>query len=226
MPIRLNLFAESQAAEELRRRDPVKRAIWGAICIVLLVLVWSSSLQVKIIADNGRLGSLEGKLDSKTNEYSQVLDSQKRLADAKNKLNALNRLAANRFLQATLLDAFQHSPVDGIQINRMRTEQNYEVVAETPATKLESGKTMPGKPGYSAERIKLYLDARDASSSPGIMQVNKFKDIISQTHYFEGERISSNSISLKSITPPTFDADTQRPFVLFSLECMYPERMH
>ena len=28
MAIRINLLAESQAAEEMRRKDPVKRAVW------------------------------------------------------------------------------------------------------------------------------------------------------------------------------------------------------
>ena len=226
MPIRINLLAESQAAEEIRRRDPVKRAIMVAICIVVMVLVWSSSLQVKIMADNGRLGSLEAKLDGKTNEYVQVLESQKKLAEAKSKLEALNHLAAGRFLQATMLDAFQHSPVQDIQINHLRTEQNFDVTPDTPPTKLENGKTIPGKPGSATERIKLYLDAVDGSPTPGIMQVNKFKDIISQTRYFQTEHISSNGISLKSITPPSFNSETQKPFVLFSLECFYQERVH
>ena len=125
-----------------------------------------------------------------------------------------------------MLDAFQHSPVKDIQINHLRTEQYFEVVPDAPPTKTESGKTIPGKPGSATERIKLYLDARDGSPTPGIMQVNKFKDIISQTRYFENEHISTNSISLKSITPPTFDPETQKPFVLFSLECFYQERVH
>ncbi len=34
MPIRLNLLAEAQAAEEMRRRDPVKRALWLAGLII------------------------------------------------------------------------------------------------------------------------------------------------------------------------------------------------
>jgi len=42
MPIRLNLLAEAQAAEEARRRDPVKRAIWIGALLVSVVLVWSS----------------------------------------------------------------------------------------------------------------------------------------------------------------------------------------
>ena len=35
MPIRLNLLAEAQAAEEARRRDPVKRAVWMAALIIV-----------------------------------------------------------------------------------------------------------------------------------------------------------------------------------------------
>ena len=79
---------------------------------------------------------------------------------------------------------------------------------------------------YAMEKIKLYLDARDGSASPGIMQVNKFKSIISASPYFEHERINTNNISLKSITPPNFDPESQKPFVLFSLECFYQERLH
>jgi hypothetical protein len=226
MPIRINLLAESQAVEEIRRRDPVKRGIWIGICIVLMVLVWSSSLQVKITIANGKLGNLEGKLNSKTNEYTKVLDNGKKLAEINLKLAALNKLAAGRFLQAPLLDAFQHSPVDGIQINHMRTDQIFEVVPESPSVKAEGGRVIPGRPGVAVEKIKLTLDARDASASPGIVQVNKFKDIISQTSYFEAAHISSNNITLKSITPPNFDPETQKPFVMFKLECAYQERIH
>lgn len=226
MPIRINLLAESQAVEEIRRRDPVKRAIWVGICFVVVVLVWSSTLQVNIMASNGKLSNLEGKLNSKTNNYTKVLNNQKKLAEINAKLTALNKLAAGRFVQATLLDAFQHSQFEGIQINHLRTEQAFDVVPEMKATKTESGKVIPGKPGLTTERIKLYLDARDGSTSPGIMQVNKFKDTIAQTSYFENEHIGTNSITLKTITPPNFDNETQKAFVLFSLECLYPERVH
>jgi hypothetical protein len=226
MPIRINLLAESQAAEEIRRRDPVKRAIWVAVCIVVVVLVWSSSLQVKIMADNGRLSNLEGKLASRTNDYVKVLANEHKLTETKTKLKALNQLAAGRFLEATLLDAFQHSPVNGIQISHLRTEQGYEVIPDLPPTKLDNGKVIPGRPGIAKERIKLYLDARDDSPSPGIIQVNKFKDTLARTAYFETERIMSNNITLKSLSPPVFDNESQKPFVRFSLECYYQERIH
>ena len=51
MPIRINLLNEELAAEELRRRDPVKRAIFIGIFLVALSLVWFSStwLEYKMI---------------------------------------------------------------------------------------------------------------------------------------------------------------------------------
>jgi len=43
MPIRINLLAEALAEEDLRRRDPVKRAIFIGAFLVALSLVWFSS---------------------------------------------------------------------------------------------------------------------------------------------------------------------------------------
>ena len=57
MPIRINLLAEAQALEDLRRRDPVKRASWAGLLLVLLVLVWISSLQLKAMIARGGIES-------------------------------------------------------------------------------------------------------------------------------------------------------------------------
>jgi len=124
------------------------------------------------------------------------------------------------------MDAFLHSAADDIQINHLRTEQYFDVVPEVPASRSESGKMIPGKPGMSTEKIKLYLDARDGSTTPGIQQVNKFKGNIAKTPYFEQEKIGTNAITLKSISSSQFDTDTQKPFVLFTMEIMYPEHAH
>jgi hypothetical protein len=221
MPIQINLLAESQAAEEIRRRDPVKRAIWVAICVVVLVLVWSSSLQVKIMSENGKLSSLENKLNSKTNDYARVLDNQKKLVEIDGKLTSLNQMAAGRYLEANLLDAFMHSPADGVQINHLRTEQAYDITQDVKPAGSSSG-----KPGFSTQHIKLYIDARDASLTPGIVQVNKFKETLAHTAYFEQEKIGTNAITLKNISSLNFDNDTSKPFVSFSMECQYPERIH
>ena len=47
MPIRINLLAEAQALEEMRRKDPVKRAALAAGALVCLALVYSSYLQLR-----------------------------------------------------------------------------------------------------------------------------------------------------------------------------------
>jgi hypothetical protein len=226
MPIRINLLAESQAIEELRRKDPVKRAIYVAVCFVVMVLVWISSLQVKILAENSRLGNLEARKNSHTNEYLQILVNKKKLEDVHGNLKALNTLAADRFLQATLLNALMHSTVDGIQITHLRTDQAYDVSAEVKPASNESGKVVvPGKPSTATERIKLIIDARDTSDNPGNAQINKFKETLTHTAYFKTEQISTNEVLLKNLSSPQLDGDSGKAYVLFSLECQYPEKV-
>ncbi|MEI8041555.1 MAG: hypothetical protein WCL11_09115, partial [Verrucomicrobiota bacterium] len=128
MPIRLNLLAEAQAAEEARRRDPVKRAIWLGILAVVLILVWSSSLQLKAMLLRSDVSRLEGQLAFKTNDYRAVLDDQSKTAEMKQKLDALRRLSANRLLNGTLLNALQQTTVDDIQLVRLRLDQSYVLV--------------------------------------------------------------------------------------------------
>ena len=75
MPIRLNLLAEAQAAEETRRRDPVKRAMWISALIIVAILVWSSSLQLQAMLGHSEVSRLEGQINSHTNEYRLALDN-------------------------------------------------------------------------------------------------------------------------------------------------------
>jgi uncharacterized membrane protein YiaA len=50
MAISINLLAEAQAAEEQRRKDPVKRAALAAGFVVFLVALWATTLQLRIMA--------------------------------------------------------------------------------------------------------------------------------------------------------------------------------
>ena len=78
MPIRLNLLAEAQAAEELRRRDPVKRALWLSVLVIAGMLAWSSFLQLRTTLANSDLTRMEAQTGARTNEFRQILDSQKK----------------------------------------------------------------------------------------------------------------------------------------------------
>ena len=61
MPIRINLLAEQQAADELRRRDPVKRATWAGGFLVGVLTVWSGYLQVKLMAATSEVNRYESE---------------------------------------------------------------------------------------------------------------------------------------------------------------------
>ncbi|HXG47613.1 MAG TPA: hypothetical protein VNO52_08310, partial [Methylomirabilota bacterium] len=73
MPIRINLLAEAQAAEELRRKDPVKRAALVAGALVTGVAAWSGTLQFQVLRSKRDLGQLEARWRSIEKDYLAVV---------------------------------------------------------------------------------------------------------------------------------------------------------
>lgn len=222
MPIRLNLLAEAQAAEEARRRDPVKRAIWIGALLVSAVLVWSSSLQLKAMLVKGDLSRVEGQMNALTNDYKQVLNNQKMVAEINHKLASLEQLATNRFLNATLLNALQKTTHNDVQLVHLRVTQDYIVVEETKA-RTNASVVTPVKPGSATEVITLTLDGSDASLNPG-EQVLKFKQMLANNEYFQAMLGKTNEVILKNQGAPQPNPETGRECVMFTLECRYPER--
>lgn len=222
MPIHINLLAEAQAAEELRRRDPVKRAIFLGVSLVVIMLVWSGMVQINSVLANERLTGVQAAIADHNKEYTNVIASLNKITMAKNKLDALQKLQASRFLQGNLLNALQQSTVNGVQLTRLREEQTYFLTPGTDATTNSDGRVIPGRPGTSRERIVLTLDARDSSSNPGD-QVNKFKQAIAGQSYFKTMLDKTNSVELTSISPLQADPGGKQ-FVLFTVECNFPEQ--
>ena len=222
MPIRINLLAEAQAAEELRRRDPIKRVIFGGLLVVALMLVWWSWLQLRVMVAHSNLSQIEGEIQQRTNAYQVVLANQKKIAEAGSDLSALQKLTSDRFLQGDLLNALQRATVPGVQLMRLRVEQTYDDFAATAPQTSDDGAVIPGQPGRATERIALVLDARDYSSNPGDA-VNKFKDVISRQPYFQAALDKTNDVRLMNLSPPQVGADG-RPSVLFTLQCAYSPR--
>jgi hypothetical protein len=220
MPIRINLLAEAQAAEDLRRRDPIKRVIFMAVLVVALMLVWWSWLQLRVMVANQHLSQVQADIQSHTNAYQVVLVGQRKIAEAKQNLAALQKLTSSRFLQGNLLEALQHATVPGVQLMRLRVDQTY-VATQASAAVTNDTVVMPGRPGTVMESIVLSLDARDFSGSLGD-QVNKFKDIISQQPYFRVELDKTNGVRLTNLSPPQVGPDG-KPSVMFTVQCKYPD---
>jgi hypothetical protein len=220
MPIRINLLAEAQAAEDLRRRDPVKRAILGGFLLIAIVLVISSWVQFKVILANRDLNVVQLEIDNHTNEYEHAVSNFKRVNEVKMKLAALQKLSASRFLQGNLLNALQKSMVDGVALTRLHLGQSYLLAQGSTGRPDENNDHLKtAKPATVTEKILLTLDARDYSANPGD-QVNKFKDAIDSQPYFKIMLDQTNAIRLADLSAPQMGPDGH-PFVLFELECHF-----
>jgi len=222
MSIRINLLAEAKIAEELRRRDPVKRAIFFGALLVVFTLVWSSSLQLGVMISKSELTRAQMAITTRTNEYQSVLSGKSKIASINAKLASLQQLSNARFLQGDYLNALQLTTMDGIQLVRIRLSQAY---VNTPkvANQTNDNRVVFGRAASTVEKIVLALDAKDFSSNPGD-EVDKFKESIARQSYFKTMLSRTNGVKLISLSPPQSGPDG-RPFVMFNLECNFPDKI-
>jgi hypothetical protein len=221
MPIHINLLAEAQIVEDLRRRDPVKRAIFAGAFFVALALVWSSSLQLEAMIAKEDLSQVQAEIQTRTNDWQNVLANQKKVSEAQAKLAALQQLSSARFLQGNFLNALQQLSLSGVQLTRVRLDQSYFNAGGSP-NQTENNHTTLSHPATATEKIVVSLDARDFSANPGD-QVDKFKVALASQAFFKAILSKTNGVQLTSLSPPQNGPDG-KPYVLFTLECDLPEQ--
>lgn len=230
MPIRINLLAEQQAADEMRRRDPVKRAAWAGGLIVGLMVVWSGYLQVRLMAATSEAGRYESEWKRLEAAYKKVSANMEAAAEAERKWTALQTLATNRFLWANPLNALQFAmvTVDDVQITALKTSQSYAITeAIKPSTNATSGVVSRGKPGTSKEKVMFTLDGKDSSkeakdpakrSTDGVFRL---QEAINNYPYFKTNQVKAQLITR---SPDTFDPNNPtKRFSTFTLGCEFPE---
>lgn len=222
MPIRINLLADAQAAEELRRKDPVKRAIYVAGFLVFLVALWATTLQLKIMAAKGDISSLDTKWKRIEQGYKEAVDSQRATIETELKLASLQSLTTNRFLWGTALDALQRTlkGVEDVQVNRLRTEQVYIINEEFKAP-AGSPPGVTTKPASATERIKLTIDATDSTAGS---RVNKYKESIVAVPFFKDHLNAKDGVLLTQRSAPQQSKFGLGMVVNFTLECFFPEK--
>jgi hypothetical protein len=229
MPIRINLLAEQQAADELRRRDPVKRATWAGGLIVGAMVVWSGYLQVRLMAATGEANRHESEWKKLESAYKKVSANMETAAEAERKWTALQTLATNRFLWANPLNALQFvtATVDDVQLTALKTSQSYLITEAVKPSTNASGIVSRGKPGTSKEKVMFNLDGKDASkeakdpakrSTDGVF---KLQEAINNYPYFK-----TNQVKAQLITRSPDQIDPINPakrFSTFTLGCEFPE---
>jgi hypothetical protein len=206
MPIQINLLTEALAQEDLRKRDPVKRAIFGGSLAVVVMLVWFSSISLAHMVDNSNLARVQSEIQAHTNDYNVVVANIKRINDQQGRLDALKKLSSARFLQGNLMNALQQLYVPNVCLLHVQVQQTYT----------------PQGADSIVEHTVLTLDAKDSSPNPGD-QVNRCKEAIGQLDYFKAHLAAKDGMKLFNLSPPE-SAPGAKPFVLFTIECHFSDQ--
>jgi hypothetical protein len=220
MAIRINLLAEAQAAEETRRKNPVKLAIWIGSFLVAVVLLYILKLQLDIMFSKKTYNSIEQSWKENNDKYKAVTNNIAKTVEMDKKLEALDRLATNRFYWAPVLNALQQTMIRDIQVIRVTGEQKY--IKEEPKT-TGTGANKVTLPGGMVEKTSLYIDAKDYD--PNAQNYDKFKETLSNFGYFVTLLGPRNAFILDgTLSAPTVDpADPSKQFVVFKLASHFVE---
>ncbi len=223
MPITINLLAEERAAEETRRRDPVKRAGYAAGAVVGLVVVAIIIMQVRVSRVKGELAKKEAEWSALEKPSKAVEDSDKGIKAQKAKMDSLSQLAANRFLWATPFDALQRCVVDHIQVLRISAEQAYIVKAAVVPPK--GNKDVKPQPASSTEKLSITIQAKD-TGNPNDQNYAKFIEAMAGAPHFKDSLAKRGGITLLDRGEPQPDLnDPGKSFSLFTIKCVYPDTL-
>lgn len=224
MPIRINFLAEEQLADELRRNDPVKRAILAAAVAVVLVFAYAAFLQIRLQRAGAELAARENDWRKLEKEFNQLTANLNQIKEIEGRLAALQQLAASRFLWANTLNALQQVMVNNVSVTGFRVDQSYKYTEATKSRVV--GKTrIPASPATATEKIALALTAKDYGN-PTEQNYSKFKEQLAALPYFKAQLPDPNSFRFKGFSQPTVDKDDlTRTFVGFTLECSFPEKV-
>jgi hypothetical protein len=218
--IRINLLAEEQAAEEMRRRDPVKRAIYVAGAVVMVMIFWVLSLQAKLVQSNRTVQAAESEWKKLEPEDKLIKTNLNLTGEIERKLVNLQRLSTNRFLWTAPLNALQFSLVPKLRVTEVVGKQNYTT---TPA-KVDPNTKKEEKPATVTEKLLLTVKGDDfAPDSDG--NHTKFMEAISKGPFFRDQlRRPDPFKSVERVRSPASAGENQRT-ATFSFDCQFPERV-
>lgn len=217
MPIRINLLAEEQYQAELRRRDPLKRAIFGCVMAVLVLLLWFGWLMFRKSMINAGIESQVNALKALEDEAKNALSNLAGVARMERSINELNRLATNRVLWASFLNVLQQAAVEGINVNRVRVDQGYVYQPGEP-------KTNPPKLSIATEQIKVTITARDYGR-PEDQLYARFRAKLLEHPWMKQHLASEQAIVFQGFSAPTPDRDNPaKVFVSFTMQCNFLQK--
>ncbi len=215
MPIKINLLAEEQANEELRRKDPVKRAGMAAGAVVALVLLWAGINWFGLMGLSKQLEGLNAELEDLKKPATEAKASQKKIRDTEYKMEMLKKMSAARPLWAPVLDTLQRSVMEDVQVLRIKADQIYQV---TPAFVPPRGSTLKPKPASSKQLITMTIEAQD--NSERLDSYNRLREQLASA--LKTHMGTNGTVSLKTLNQARENEDGKK-YLTFSLECSFTE---
>ncbi len=200
-------MTDALAEQESRKRDPAKRAVYVGVLVVVMMLVWFSSILLEHMVDKSNLDRVQSEIQARTSDYNLAQANLKTLHTAQDRLHALDKLSSARFLQGNLMNALQQLYVSNVNLMRIEISQHY------------TGSGADAKVQAITESTVLTLDSKDFSPNPGD-QVNHYKDAIAQLDYFKTSLTTNDGVKLSSLSPPQ-SAPGSSPSVLFTITCRF-----
>lgn len=178
MPIRINLLAEHLEAEEMKRRDPIKRAVAIGVLATILMLAWIGLTQMKVSAARAEMIQNTNKLAKLEEDSKIVKTNQAFLIESERKINSLRRYATNRFYWGTFLDALQQVSVENIRLMDVRSEQRY--ITNDAIKLLTTNITVPFTPPPASWKFWASPGKRE---DPMLVVSNEFKNLTNRVPF-------------------------------------------
>src|SRR5688572_22389187 len=125
MPIRINLLAEQQAAEEARRKDPIKRTMVLGGTLVFATILWTLMTFMQVKAKRSEFVNEEARFKELDEKAKAARIMQAEIGDLERRIVSLDRYSTNRMLWANMLDALQRATVDQIRLKNVTANQRY-----------------------------------------------------------------------------------------------------
>jgi len=205
----------------MRRKDPVKRAVWIGGFVVAVALIGSFSLQVRIKAVRSDVAGLNATWKGIETKVKEVEGHRRTAQELHSKLTALDQFTTNRTLWASFLNALQDTTTENVQLVRLKTEQSFVPGEAIKARTNAANVVIPARPACVNERIVVTLDAKDFSPRQG-ENVGKFKEALVKPPFLAEQLQKTNKIELISQSAPMLEHG--RAHVLFSLQLYFQDK--
>ncbi len=215
MPIRINLLAEQQYQEELRWKDPLKRAIFGCVLAILMVLSWYGWLMMRHGFANSEIARQEGELKAMADNVGSASGNKDAILKIERNINDLNRMATNRVLWASFMNVLQKNALTKVPINSVQVSQTYEYTAAVMENKRIKSLSS------ATEHIRVTIAARDYGRREDALY-SKFVDQLKEDPWMKKHLAEQGGITLGGFSAPTPDKDKPgEAFQSFTMFCNF-----